>query len=602
MRSRLLNSIKKGLDCIIDPISTAVALDSAYVGLSDVGLEWIAHQDFEYKGAAMLGAEAGLVLGFLSFNWYVTRPLAKKVFKNRVRKIKKKTPVTVDKKTWIRTGIQTAALAAGIYFGDVYGAVDNFMFDTKRFAKAAIRYPTQPVVKEAIPQPPLEKIFPEEYPQVRPEIQYTGELQHTGALEGKVLGNLHTRYTGISGTVPAIVSVNFKERLLNFWDEKERGATNKEAVREVVRNQVMPYYNGTPTTMTLDDYLKEIENSMKDVKDHIHWEQVRQTEGLNHEQLEVLKAISLSITPKQLLSYGLTELMPGFDGNKNVAVLDFLLRTAGREYVELLPSLADDYVSFGPYQFTSLALSEWMIGGKLVRGGVAHLRPVVEETNCHQENPHCFRIPRTMTELQGNSHHHAALVFGVHNLAVLVRATERDEFDVLGKQWPKKMGEVTQYIATSHHNPKMALQTARRWLDHGTKHPYEQSCNGRLLPYAQKTAANLKALDPQTQYTQASPRPAPPKRTPKVDQKTALRYERPALQSICGFSQIEGGTKQGQPVFVYDVRRGDTVPGILDQFSDCYHIKGDLRRAVSGPSITTKNLKSGTRVYVVARK
>ena len=59
-----------------------------------------------------------------------------------------------------------------------------------------------------------------------------------------------------------------------------------------------------------------------------------------------------------MLSYNMTEFFPAGapSGSTEYRMLDHILKNYGKEFLFYIPAVADNYASFGSYQFTSKAL------------------------------------------------------------------------------------------------------------------------------------------------------------------------------------------------------------------------------------------------------
>lgn len=170
--------------------------------------------------------------------------------------------------------------------------------------------------------------------------------------------------------------------------------------------------------------------------------------------------------------------MPSRDGQLNKLILDFLLKNAGREYIESIPAMYDPKTSFGPYQFTEYALYEVPRRGKR---GASIINQAVKESE---------KIPGSVALLRGEQHYKAAFLFMIENIANLVNK----RCAALNSVWRANKDDLIMFVATSHHMPSPALNAARRWLDNWARLPFYISCGSHLRRYALKTKANLESL------------------------------------------------------------------------------------------------------------
>lgn len=559
-------SLKKPrFDRRFDPLAMRIVGNLAYLGGADKALDYVSQNVDKHEGFAMAGSYALLGAGLWGINKAISY-LNKKTKERQGRKLYYNKSVTAL--SWVKTGAFLAAIPA-IYLGlNAPKALRNFRYDADRVISAFERPSPKITISKVI-----EDIMPE-YP-----VKENGGPQYTGKLEGMRLGNLHSRYTGNEGIVPKVVNVDFNGLLSKLWEEKVKKSGNPVVNEMLARGQVADYMKNTRhTTITLDDYLRQIRKSIDEVNDNIDWQKVGNLKGLKKSELELVKAIALSLNENDLLSYALTELMPGNDGKKNIAVLDFLLRNAGREYVELIPALGDSFASMGPYQFTSYAV----FVGQGERRGASIITLALPEDK---------RIPGSVIYLNGNDHHKAAYLFAIGNLAEMVNALGRKEFGVLENVWDKRKGDIVKYIATAHHLPRKAREAAQRWLDNNAKSPFNFSCEKSLLSYAEKTDSNFRALYGIEEAAKA------PQKSPKspVAANAPFDYEREISNKVHLYSRT--------------IQDGDTASKIARQFNEWKHERGLDYRDRSFLHIVNSegrhvgdSLQQGKKVYILAAK
>lgn len=303
----------------------------------------------------------------------------------------------------------------------------------------------------------------------------------TGKLAGRNLNDLYTEYTGIKGTVPETVNIDFESRLDYLWLRKKRRSGHNPVVVETGNQLVKEYKSKIPTLLDISSYIKEINGSIDVVKQTLDWKTYAEIKNFAPKQTALVQKLVSGFSGKDLAAYALTELMPSKDGQLNRDVLAFLLRTAGKEYIEAIPALYDPKTSFGPYQFTEYALYN--------AAGVKRGASVVNEAL-----PVAHRIPGSVAKLRSQNHHKAAFLFLIENIANLVDRISPRQLSLLASLPASKHPDLLAYVATAHHGPSVAIQIAKRWLDHKTRFPYEASAGRVYRLYAEKTKANMKAL------------------------------------------------------------------------------------------------------------
>lgn len=288
---------------------------------------------------------------------------------------------------------------------------------------------------------------------------------------------LYAVWTGMSGTIPKKAAVDFHQQLRLAWDIKcqRKHCTN---VAKLASATVPTRYPARPTRMTMPDYLRFIDQEVNRAFADTDWNAVREEYGLTAEEGTMLKKMMRSIGGRELVAYSLTELMPAVhDGDLNVEVLRFLLRYAGREYIELLPAVNDKYTSFGPYQFTSYALFD---NGEEARGASRANQTLKRR-----------QIGGSVLKLKGPNHHRAAWLFALDNLASVTRHSTKNELVVLNLL-AARPAELVKVVACAHHAPAVCRRTASRWVAGGAKGGFQ--IRGRNSVYIRKTANNYAAL------------------------------------------------------------------------------------------------------------
>ncbi len=305
----------------------------------------------------------------------------------------------------------------------------------------------------------------------------------TEYLAGANLGDKLFYLTGLRGIIPQYADVDFKQHLKDVWADKiAKQGTLNPMLQQIHDEKFAAYYEPsfTPTRMSIDKYIEKANLVAADTKDSLDWNMVGDSYGLDQTRLTTLRHVADKIDGTDLIAYALTELMPTQDGELNIALFNYLTKNAGREYVESYPSLFDVLVSFGPYQFTKLAVGDPNIDG--ATGGASIINRAL---------PAEKRIPDSVYDLKGDHHTRAALLFSIHNLASLLsnlNDTQAEKFANIGER------DLIQYVATAHNNPASAMQSATRFLDNNMNAEYWHSVPPNILGYALKTAANFSAL------------------------------------------------------------------------------------------------------------
>ncbi len=328
-----------------------------------------------------------------------------------------------------------------------------------------------------------------------PSVPTSGSgLINTGELAGSTLGDEYKVMIGISGTIASSVpAVDFGQVLKKMWDYKlDKYKKNGPELKSFFEKNVRPYVEGEikPTTTTLDAYISDIDKIVNDVNGSIDWNVVEKSfYGLDQRKLAVLKRAANMINGRDIAAYLLTEIMPSMDNGKvNKAAFEFLLRNAGIEFVELIPSMNDDLISFGPAQITKDAVS--------YAGPQKPDEPIGGASKVNLSLPQGKKIPDKVEEIKGKDHYKTAQLLAINNLAILIAGLDDTQVDTLERGMAANKLSLVEYIATAHNNPAEARAAARRWLDNRMQYEFVISTSPVILYYAQKTAANYRALNP----------------------------------------------------------------------------------------------------------
>jgi hypothetical protein len=288
---------------------------------------------------------------------------------------------------------------------------------------------------------------------------------------------LYAIWTGLSGYVPVGTQrVDFRAQLQKAWNLKcQRKACTPSAKK--ARDEILKRYPIRPTTMTLSQYVKHVDAEVTRAYADMDWPLLYSVYGLSSEQGAVLKNLMFEVRARELIAYSLTELMPDpYDGGLNVSALEFLLRYAGREYLELLPAVNDKYTSFGNYQFTFYAIFD---DGNETRGASTASQALKRRG-----------IPGSVIKLKGPQHHRAAWLFAIDNLQKVVRRTSKKDVKTLNAL-AHRPGELVKVIACAHHAPAPCARAAVEWVKKGAKGEFQFY---RQATYIKKTKTNYAAL------------------------------------------------------------------------------------------------------------
>lgn len=350
----------------------------------------------------------------------------------------------------------------------------------------------------------------------KPSVENTNNYLPTSTntiqqLAGHSVNSFTTRaISGLEGIVKdSTYNTDYQKQLAKLWNIKELNNPGlAPQVTKLGEHLQSSYNQQTATKLSLEAYIQEAQRTIDNTE--INWNRVQQTKLPNApEKLSTLQDLSKRLTATDLLAYSMTELFGSTNGQKNQAVYDHVLQTAGRDFIERVPAF-DRWESYGPYQFTP---------------------PALQEIN---------RVQQTSFDIQTlkeNQHHEAAYRLAVTNLADFLRVASNQEIDVLISQSDE---ELTKFVAAMHYKPRDAIRTKK-----GDLHtPFEQALRNRgftrIANYVQKTGSNRRAL-----------RDEPPLLTPQNN----------------AFVRV-GTNSEGLDVYRYQVTPGDNPYRIVNAFQE----------------------------------
>jgi hypothetical protein len=185
------------------------------------------------------------------------------------------------------------------------------------------------------------------------------------------------------------------------------------------------------------------------------WEQgTPGREKYNEAMARCLQSLAEHITPEIMLAYITTELMPAPD--RGIAMLEFLTKHAGVEFVERIPAISDSELSFGPFQLTP-----YVVGDK---GSVTELLKVM----------HSDLLPNSLEEFSSiEDHMRAGLLFAFQNILALVQdACREGRYDEVitileganSGRTAENSSVFFEFISAAHHRPESAREAMNNWL------------------------------------------------------------------------------------------------------------------------------------------
>ncbi|MBP6948589.1 MAG: hypothetical protein KBC41_00940 [Candidatus Pacebacteria bacterium] len=314
-----------------------------------------------------------------------------------------------------------------------------------------------------------------------------------GPLAGRKLGDLYAKYLGLpNGSVPPHTDISFDENLSKLFEQKINfEKCNKKGVckesTETVLSKVPELYENYLISdrkkMSFKNFVSVANQKVASGKKSLDWNKLCKHYKLTQEKCQVNKAVISNLQGKDLIAYGMTELLPSSEGRLNVEYMDVLLQNAGAEFVYNIPALGDGLTSIGFYQFTMYAVRK----DNQSTDGASIVNAFVKEGG--------DKIADSVVKLKGHEHHTAAFYFAVHNLSRLVASLSPKGVTILKEKHGNYQDEIVMYIAAAHHAPEPAKNMTKAWIQKNmSKSIFAAYGKHRIAPYALKTKSNLLAV------------------------------------------------------------------------------------------------------------
>lgn len=299
----------------------------------------------------------------------------------------------------------------------------------------------------------------------------------TGLLAGKKFAALYASYLGTpdGATVPEVLRIDFKANLSALWREKfgfdkstrskgEEGFFRKDFLKkhknlmDLAERMCSSYERKNARRMSLDSYVDEIEKVTNSSREKFMGAMValRGDSDFPQPRRALIEKMVNRIGAKTLLACSLTELMPSADGKTNTEMLDFILRNAGTDFLDRIPSVHDLLPSFGPYQITPALFGP---------DGAGRLSEKMEA-----QLPAGF-LPQHVGDVSGKDHHKVAYIIATeHIIQFAARLKEHDTMhagDLFNHTSLSLLHkEVVAFTATSHHQPAAAYSAFNSFIEH----------------------------------------------------------------------------------------------------------------------------------------
>lgn len=318
-------------------------------------------------------------------------------------------------------------------------------------------------------------------------------------------GDIYALYLGLPAgdPIPEHVLVDGFAVLENAYDNKEAyirdhysGGEQEQYLRNAreARNharRLLTERSRTPVRFSsIGEFAESISTLPSEMHGAVDWDKLAREMGLDAREQSLLELVARKIDAHMLLAYTMTELFPAQTG-LSLNIFEQYLQAGGIHVFEVMPAMYDRYISHGMGQFTSLALQE--LPGDVRGASVVNqcLKPRSDE-----------RISGSVLLVDEYKEQFRAMwMFGVYNLARLVRQLDADEMHTLQENSddPEFGVELTQFLASQHHAP--ADNAFEEYIEHDMIGSHKRHARPRIRPYIQEAHDYYRALESELRHS-----------------------------------------------------------------------------------------------------
>ena len=314
---------------------------------------------------------------------------------------------------------------------------------------------------------------------------YTMVVDLSYVLKHNAHGRLGLPYAQLMGftnnkgpftVIPGKGLINWSDALDQLWAKKLERKNVSPATRTWAQHVTDTYANSARDTKGIKTFVREVDSAgvtLRQKMDYGAFCSARKIKYCSqfYETMGRIRGPSIA-------AYGMTELFPSHDGQMNYVAFDTILRNAGENYINSIPSQYDDLLSVGLFQFTSFAVRQDDSG----KTGAVNLLAKYGHV----------KMPGSVVHMSSRDAHRAAVAFATYNIgSVFIGMNEKDA-NTLAHACPVEL--LTQAIAVEHHDPKRSTPAIRAWAHAGCLKPLQNYLNPALKEYAIKTQNNFQAL------------------------------------------------------------------------------------------------------------
>jgi len=148
---------------------------------------------------------------------------------------------------------------------------------------------------------------------------------------------------------------NFYKSLLNLHQTKSSNVIDKDTWKDVSKRILSWYENNPPNRISIEEFKKILRQIIEKLKESLK-DEISNDDYINF--------FFNNLDPELLISLSLREILPNpksdeeYLYNFNLILFNIFLNVAGTQFIEGIPALYDNLVSFGPFQFTSLPVKD----------------------------------------------------------------------------------------------------------------------------------------------------------------------------------------------------------------------------------------------------
>jgi hypothetical protein len=322
----------------------------------------------------------------------------------------------------------------------------------------------EPIPGESLPAKDAEHPTIPAFPEVFPPIDFAANLEH---MHKKKLALASDSTVATQKKTFERLSKDYREK----WERNEVTRMDLKEFRNVVERQSYKMIDALATSYPriIHAYVRPILMEDTSLTE-------RDRENVLKQMPAYLDALAKRLTPEIMMTYMAVELMPSRE--RSAALLEFLTKNAGVEYLAAIPALGDKLLSYGPFQLTKFVIApgtkkvlphdndnpndETVLEGQ---GSVTRLLSVMGQRNL---------VPSSLGDFNSIEQHiRAGYLFAFDNILSLIADAMRDRryHELIGIAESANGSSVlnsstvfVEYLSAAHHRPVVARKAMNSWL------------------------------------------------------------------------------------------------------------------------------------------